>query len=826
MKKLLILFLCPYLVFGQTNLTNTQTIGQPSRNQKVGNGLQVTDTLAVNGQVVFDNALKAIYGGTGQTSYAVGDLLYANTTTTLSKLADIATGNALISGGVSTAPSWGKIGLSTHVSGNLPVTNLNSGTGAGATTFWRGDGTWSTPAGTVGGSDGQVQFNNSNTLDGNSGFTYNDSLLGINLTVPQTVTSISGHSLLGAYNGRNTGSPVTQYGIGLMYSNDFGATWVRNLRNPIIVATSGFKATYVAHPYILSVNKVIYCYYTGDNGGTETIGLSISYDNGITWVEVGQVIALGAGGQPDDVDVLAPKVLYEPDEPDSTRRWKMWYLAYSGTAYSVMYAYSTYGRSWTKYGVVLSVGAAGQWDETSISATTVYKIGSRYYMTYSGESSTVYKVGVATFTNPESTYTKSPSNPVFQNRSTATASLTADCLTGTATVTVADAHLFVENEYVFLDDGNSTDELNRILSINSATSITLYKNVAVDYTTAQSAFIRSVYQNVVYPTSVTLENGRFRYWGTAINAIASRELSVSFTSETPTTGWEYDFDIGVLLPIMNTDAGATTVWDYTNAENPCVTSNPFSVEATAALTNAANTYSGTNTYAAQTTFNSNVAVNGVVNADLRVDADLTINAASSFGGAGVSAFQVGTDNALWGLSSGLTEWSTNTYWDGTNYRYINTRAACKIQTGTSTDSEAASYFVGFAASGSAGAIATHTTRFVFSSAGNLMMGGSSAFSVSKGTGAVGCIYIGNATAPSSSPANEACLFAADQTAGNSCLQTRTENNAVIKFYQETTGVGAATFVAGAGTAVNDASTFDGYTLKQVVKALRNLGILQ
>jgi len=43
--------------------------------------------------------------------------------------------------------------------------------------------------------------------------------------------------------------------------------------------------------------------------------------------------------------------------------------------------------------------------------------------------------------------------------------------------------------------------------------------------------------------------------------------------------------------------------------------------------------------------------------------------------------------------------------------------------------------------------------------------------------------------------------------------------------QPTTGVGAATFTANSGTAVNDASTFDGYTLKQVVKALRNLGLL-
>lgn len=43
--------------------------------------------------------------------------------------------------------------------------------------------------------------------------------------------------------------------------------------------------------------------------------------------------------------------------------------------------------------------------------------------------------------------------------------------------------------------------------------------------------------------------------------------------------------------------------------------------------------------------------------------------------------------------------------------------------------------------------------------------------------------------------------------------------------QPTTAVTAATFVANTGTAVNDASTFDGYTIKQVVKALRNLGLL-
>lgn len=43
--------------------------------------------------------------------------------------------------------------------------------------------------------------------------------------------------------------------------------------------------------------------------------------------------------------------------------------------------------------------------------------------------------------------------------------------------------------------------------------------------------------------------------------------------------------------------------------------------------------------------------------------------------------------------------------------------------------------------------------------------------------------------------------------------------------QPTTGVGAATLTGGGGATVTDTDTFDGYTLKQVVKALRNTGLL-
>jgi hypothetical protein len=113
---------------GQATATGAINALLPSQGSNSGKFLTTNGSQTAWGEVNLGTAsvtgtLAATNGGTGFASYAVGDLLFASTTTALSKLADVATGNALISGGVGVAPAWGKIGMTTHVSGILAGSN-------------------------------------------------------------------------------------------------------------------------------------------------------------------------------------------------------------------------------------------------------------------------------------------------------------------------------------------------------------------------------------------------------------------------------------------------------------------------------------------------------------------------------------------------------------------------------------------------------------------------------------------------------------------------------------------------------------------------------
>lgn len=113
------------LLSGETYKINGTQLGYGNGLTGFGTGATYSTGTTANTIPVLDasGTLPASIGGTGISSFAIGDILVANSTSTFTKVSSIAGGNVLRSGGVGAAPSYGKVGLTTHVSGTLPIGN-------------------------------------------------------------------------------------------------------------------------------------------------------------------------------------------------------------------------------------------------------------------------------------------------------------------------------------------------------------------------------------------------------------------------------------------------------------------------------------------------------------------------------------------------------------------------------------------------------------------------------------------------------------------------------------------------------------------------------